>query len=78
MGLAGGRLGKLNEFCARRTRARMLRSSRARRSTSELHLTGFELSEPRRERHASVIAVAGELDIATAPRLHAALVGLEA
>ncbi len=52
----------------------MLRSSHARRSTSELHLTGFELSEPRRERHASVIAVAGELDIATAPRLQAGLI----
>jgi anti-sigma B factor antagonist len=37
--------------------------------TSGTHPAGFAISEPRRVDHATVIAVEGELDLATAPRL---------
>ncbi len=47
----------------------MLRSAHLRRSSSELHVVGFEISEPRPEGDAAVIAAAGELDLASAPKL---------
>jgi len=51
----------------------MLRSANARTSTSGLPLPGFQISEPARSGRASVIAVSGELDLATAPQLREAL-----
>jgi len=47
----------------------MLRSADARTHTPLLPLAGFEISEPERVGQASVIAVSGELDLATAPKL---------
>ena len=50
----------------------MLWPTNASRSTRALP-AGFAISEPRPVDHASVIAVEGELDLATAPRLKSAL-----